>query len=141
MPYALEPLVAGELGEGTELDTHEHPPLARKVEYVLDAPVSADLIESFPVFLVSVELAQRLQAAHIEGFALDEAKVVASREYEALHEQAPHKEYLWLRLTAGRDADCWLDDQYRLCVSDRMFEVLQASDLEGCEVEPVAEPS
>lgn len=136
MPYALGPLVAGELGEGTEMDSGEHPPVVTQVEYVLDAPVSADLIESFPVFLVSAELAQRLEGAHLEGFALAEATVVPSREYEAVDEQAPHKEYLWLRLTGDIGADCWLDDRYRLCVSDRMFEVLQAGDLQGCEIEP-----
>jgi hypothetical protein len=49
MPYCLEPHVAGELGEATELDPSAHLPIVTVVEYVLDAPDSDDLIESFPV--------------------------------------------------------------------------------------------
>ena len=48
MPYALDPMVAGELGEETELDpSMQHPPLVTAVEYVLDRPDPDDLIESF----------------------------------------------------------------------------------------------
>jgi hypothetical protein len=39
MPYALEPLVAGELGEGTVLDPSTHPPKVSAVDYVLDRAV------------------------------------------------------------------------------------------------------
>jgi hypothetical protein len=36
--YVLEPLVAGELGDATQLDATTHPPLVRHVEFVLDLP-------------------------------------------------------------------------------------------------------
>jgi hypothetical protein len=60
MPYVLEPLGAGQLGGGTLLDVSAHPPLVSRVQYVLDAPTSDDLIESFPVFLVSEALGSAL---------------------------------------------------------------------------------
>jgi hypothetical protein len=72
VPFVLEPMVGGELGRRTKLDTSTHPPVASRVEYLLDDPDSDDLIESFPVFLVSVELAPRLDS--LTGFALADAE-------------------------------------------------------------------
>lgn len=134
MPYALEPLVAGQLGEGTRLDSSTHPPEVEAVEYVLDAPTDDDLVESFPVFLVSDQLAERLRQASLDGFILDDARVVPSREYVEVYGEVPHKSYRWLRLRASANADCWLDGEYRLCVSDRMMAILSEGVLDRCEV-------
>jgi hypothetical protein len=134
MPYALEPLRAGELGMGTELDVGTHPPGVRRVEYVLDAPTEEDLIKSFPVFLVSEELAAALTSEKLSGFQLDDADVHLNDQYVELHESAPHKRYRWLRLTPSESADCWLNDQYRLCVSDRMYAVISHHCIDRCDV-------
>lgn len=138
MPFLLEPLVAGALGEGTQLDASTHPPDVEAVEYVLDAPSADDLIESFPVFLVSDWLAERLDRAGLDGFALEGALVVPSREYVEVYGPAPHKSYRWLRLLTSTTADCWLDEEYRLCVSDRMMAVLREGVLEGCDITPLS---
>lgn len=137
MPFVLEPHVAGELGIGTRLDPTVHPPQIDAVEYVLDSPSADDLIESFPVFLVSEELGTRLEAAKLHGFALADADVVASPEYRAAYGAAPHKPYRWLRIQPTAAADCWTDRTGRLCVSDRMMRVLQQADLSNCEIEPL----
>jgi hypothetical protein len=79
--YRLDPHVAGELREATELDPSTHPPIVRAVEYVLDAPDADDPIESFPVFLVSASLAEALENADLTGFALEEATVRPSTKY------------------------------------------------------------
>jgi hypothetical protein len=133
VPYALEPMVAGELGEGTEIDPATHPPMVSSVEYVLDAPDADDLVESFPVFLVSDAVATRLLDASLTGFDLAEARVVPSPEYRAAYGDVPHKAYRWLR--PGRDPadDVWLSDDHRLCVSDRMMQLLEQGDLGNCE--------
>jgi hypothetical protein len=138
MPFSLEPLVAGELGEGTQLDASTHPPKVAAVEYLLDAPTDDDLIESFPVFLVSDWLAERLVSARLEGFVLDDARVVPSREYKEVYGSAPHKSYRWLRLVPSVTADSWLDQDYQLCVSDRMMDVLREGVLDGSDVTQLA---
>jgi len=110
----LEPLVAGELGDRTQLDTTTYPPLVRHVDFVRDLPTEEDLIESFPVFLVSEELASVLTAANLSGFQLDDAEGRPSAEYLAVHGGVPHKRCHWLRPpprarpTAGStsDTDC-----------------------------------
>lgn len=138
MPYRLEPQVAGELGEATEFDPSPHPPIVTAVEYVLDAPDADDLIESFPVFLVSATLAERLGRAGLTGFALEDATVRPSTEYLAIHGDAPHSKYRWMRLHRyDSTADAWLDGSQRLCVSDRTMEVLRSYRLVRCEIEPI----
>lgn len=134
MPYVLEPLVAGELGDGTRLDPSTHPPAVDVVDFVLDAPAEDDLIESFPVYLVSEHIAELLSRAGLGGFTLEGARVSPSREYVEVYGDRPHKEYRWLRLRFSPDADCWLDNEHRLCVSERMMAVLSQGVLAGCDV-------
>lgn len=138
MPYRLEPHVAGQLGEGTALDPSVHPPIVTAVEYVLDAPDADDLIESFPVFLVSEKLAERLDKARLTGFVLADASVRPSAEYLALHGDVGHSEYRWMQLQ-DRDspADAWLDDGQRLCVSDRTLNLLRRYRIARCAIEPI----
>lgn len=135
VPYVLEPMVAGQLGDRTDLDTSTHPPRVTAVEYVLDSPETDDLIESFPVFLVSDDLAARLRADHLAGFELARAEVVPSLEYREVYGDAPHKGYRWLRVLGDSSSDCWLSDDHRLCVSDRMMRTLEEGDLRNCEIE------
>ena len=138
MPYRLDPHVAGELGEKTELDPSVHPPIVTAVEYVLDAPDADDLIESFPVFLVSAALATRLDTAGLTGFVLRDASVRPSDEYLARYGDVPHGEYRRMQLHADNPtADAWLDGEQRLCVSDRMMAVIRSHRLARCDVEPI----
>jgi hypothetical protein len=138
MPYRLEPHVAGELGEASELDPSVHPPIVTAVEYLLDAPDPDDLIESFPIFLVSAALATRLDTAGLTGFVLRNASVRPSSEYLATYGEVPHSKYRWMRLHGDSPtADAWLDGEHRLCVSDRMMAVLRSHRLARCIVESV----
>ena len=127
--------MAGALGPRTLLDTAAYPPTAVAVEYVLDAPYGDDLIESFPVYLVSVGLAARLDASELTGFALARATAVAGDGYRAAYGDVPHKAYRWLQVIGGRHDDCRLTADYRLWVSPRMMDVLAASDLGHCMVD------
>ena len=102
MPYVLQPLVGGELGQDVEFDHATHPPVIDRVQYVLDYPTSEDLMESFPAYIVSEALAERLVAAGLRGFTLAEAEVLPGDNYLALYGDVPHKTY---RLAAGRAAD------------------------------------
>lgn len=132
MPYSLDPQVAGELGEGSVLDTTVHPPVVTKVDYLLDQPETDDLIQAFPVYLVSSELADRFQAAAMSGFALAEATVRPSPDCLAVFGDAPPREYRWLQVHGGEGDDCWIDQSLMLCVSDRMMEILNHATLTDC---------
>lgn len=135
MTYSLDPQVAGELGAGTSLDTSTHPPVVHRVEFVLDLPQADDLIQSFPVFLVSEDLGTRLKSARLTGFALRSARVSVSADYSAIYGDAPHPHYLWLKVD-GRpsSSDVWLDSEFRLCASDRAFRIFEQGKLSACQV-------
>jgi hypothetical protein len=136
MPYRLDPQVAGELGAGTVLDSSTHPPAVSHVDLTLDYPDADELIQSFPVFLVSESLGSRLQAADLTGFSLTGASVRPSENYLAVYGAAPHPHYLWMQVTGvAGTADCWLGDSLQVCVSDRMMEILEAVALSDCSVE------
>ena len=91
MPYVLQPLVGGELGQDVEFDHSTHPPGIDRVQYVLDYPTSEDLMESFPAYIVSETLADQLVAAGLRGFTLAEAEVLPSEKYVAVYGDVPHK--------------------------------------------------
>jgi hypothetical protein len=136
MPYELEPLVAGELGPDTVLDRSSHPPRVDRLQYLLDEPTTADLIESFPVYLVSEALVRKLEAAGLNGVRFDAVDVIPNDLYTDRYGDVPHKAYRWLRPDpASVDPDAWIGENFRLCVSDRMMEVLERGDLCGCDVE------
>jgi hypothetical protein len=97
------------------VDRSVHPPEVAEVEYLLDSADADDLIESFPAYLVSESLAARLAA--IDGLRFERATVAPGDHYAELSGDAPHKAYVRLLVTHGPDA--WLDDELRLCVSDR----------------------
>jgi hypothetical protein len=137
MACRLGPHVAGQLGDGTVLDPTTYPPGVRRVEYVLDGPDTDDLIESFPIFLVTERLARRLMNVGFTGFALGDASVAASREDHATYGDAPQPRFRWLRVTNVASADVWLDDEHRLCVSDRFMEELRVFDLGRCTAAPI----
>jgi hypothetical protein len=69
--------------------------------------------------------------ADLAGFQLDATRVRPREEYL----------YRWLRLKTGGAAapDAWLDDQHRLCVSDRTMAVLRDHLLVRCEIEPLSD--
>jgi len=138
VPFALEPLVAGELGEATELDTSTHPPVPSRVQYVLDQPTDEDIIESFPVYLVSDVLGAALEAAELSGFGLADAETVPSDNYRDLWGEVPHKTYRWLRVAGPRTADCWIGDDLMLVVSDRMYAVIAEHEVAQLEASRIA---
>ena len=108
------------------------------MQYVLDYPTTEDLLESFPAYIVSEALAERMTAARLRGFALDDAEVRPGENYVALYGNVPHKRYRWLRVTSSSPSDCWLDSEYRLCVSDRMYDVISQHRIDGCDVTKIA---
>ena len=111
MPYVLQPLVGGELGQDVEYDHATHPPVIDRVQYVLDYPTSEDLMESLPGL-------HRQRGAGRSRLWPPAARVHARRS-----PRTP-------------DADVWLGDDLQLWVSDRAMAVLETADLSRADIEP-----
>lgn len=138
MPYSLTPLAVGDIGRDTVMDPYAHPPMVTWAQIEFFFPTTADLIESCPVFFVSDELVERLTAAGLSGLLFEDAGVFLGEQYKEFYGDSLPKAYRRLRPDPdATDPDAWIGNGLRLCVSDRMWEVLQQADLTDCKVEPL----
>jgi hypothetical protein len=137
--YAIEPEVAGELGEGTVMDTSVHPPRVSAVEYVITDWLGDDIIESFPCYLVTPRMATALEASALSGFRLDTAQVTLSDE-AADFGIAQVPEFRWLVVTGhpGED-DFGLLGNGQAVISEGALQALQSHTLDNCDIEPYRE--
>jgi hypothetical protein len=138
MPYyALEPEVAGHLGDHAIVDRSVHPPLVKRVHYEFDGWLGDDLLEAFPCFIVTRALGQRLAAAGLTGFTLDDAEVSMSDLFEEVHPDRELPGFAWLKVLGrpGTD-DLGLSLDHRLVLSQRALDVLKPFKVEHCDIEP-----
>jgi hypothetical protein len=134
--YAIEPEVAGELGEGTVMDTSVHPPRVSAVQYVITDWLGDDIIESFPCYLVTPRLATDLEASGLSGFRLDTAQVTLSDEAADFGiTEVP--EFRWL-VVSGRpgEDDFGVLGNGQAVISEEALQALQARTLDNCDIEP-----
>ena len=80
MQYILEPEVSGEIGDSTVIDTSVHPPIVSYLHFVFMGWLGDDLIECFPVYLVSEHLAGALSAANFTGIRINDFEIGISDE-------------------------------------------------------------
>lgn len=130
---------AGDLGENASLDTSVHPPRVLHLHFAIDAWTGDDLLERFPVLLVTEQLAEALSASGMGAFELRDAEVTVTPEAEELLESAgieavPNFRWLHVTGTAGQD-DFGVDALASLVVSDNALALLRGFNLDGCDVE------
>jgi hypothetical protein len=133
MAFVIEPHVAGELGSETELDPRTHPPTVEELHYVFDSSESDDIVESFPVFLVSVRLAASIVSSKLTGARLAAAQCSLREPSDAVSPA-----YRWLQIVGRPDLDdFWLMPDHRLGVTQAALNVLRDHRLDYCDVTPV----
>jgi hypothetical protein len=135
--WVVVPEVAGELGEHTVLDTSVHPPRVARFHHRFEGWLGDDLLEAFPCFLVTSDLAKVLEEARLVGFSLDTVEVSVSPEFLELFPGRPMPEFRWLKITGeNRNADFRLTPDFRLEVSSRALEVLKKHKLAHAVIAP-----
>ena len=133
MAFVLEPHVAGELGSKTKLDPTTHPPTVQELHYVFDSSDSDDIVESFPVFLVSAELATSIASSKLTGARLAAAQCSLREPADA-----PVPVYRWLQIVGHPDLDdFWLTHDHRLAVTQAAINALREHRLDYCDVTPI----
>jgi hypothetical protein len=135
--FYLEPEVAGGYGEGTVLDTSVRPERVERLHYEFQGWLGDDLLEAFPVFIITDRLKKRLQPLHASGYFLDQVRVSKGPQFRELHPSAPAlPPFHWLKITgrAGVE-DFGLAQDRRLVVSERVLQVLRSANLNHCDIE------
>jgi hypothetical protein len=134
--YRLSPEVAGGLGEHTVMDRSQIPPVVTHLHYVFDGWLGDELIESYPCFVVTRSLADKIGASRLQGAILAKAEISTSREFDGLNAGRVLPEFLWLKVigTLG-ESDFALERDARLVVSATALSLLRQGQLDHCLVE------
>lgn len=134
--FLINPEVAGGLGENTVIHRNRVPPRVERLHYEFEDWLGDDLVESYPCFVVTLEMGERLARAELTGFVLRDVEVSTSDTFQELHPgRLPEFRWLDVDVTPGED-DFGLDERARLVVSEKALDVLRTSSLDHCAVAP-----
>jgi len=136
----LEPEVSGGIGEGTIVDGSTHPPEVTNLNYTFDGWLGDALLETFPCFIVTTDLAKDLEAAVLTGFKCSKVQISQSEQFDEVCPGLQLPEFLRLELT-GRPGidDFGLSADFRLVASERALVILNSHGIEDCGIEPFDE--
>src|SRR5438132_865896 len=98
MAYFIEPEVSGELGEKTILDRATHPPIVKYLHFVLYGWLGDDLIETFPVFLVTEKLKSKLNETSLTGYRITNCEIEVSDEFKLLQLNTILPSFYWFKV-------------------------------------------
>jgi hypothetical protein len=132
--FVIEPEVAGGLGERTEMDRSVHPPKVSRLHYQFDGWLGDGLLESFPCFIVSENVATALGNLNATGYRLADLEVSRSEQFEELYPGRELPEFRWLQAN-GRPGvdDLGVSADHRLVASERVLEALRSLGLKHFE--------
>ncbi|HEY4186247.1 MAG TPA: hypothetical protein VGP07_14320 [Polyangia bacterium] len=135
--YVVEPEVAGGLGEHAIVDTRVHPPLISRLHYRFDGWLGDHIVALFHAFMITEDLAAKIQSAGLTGFELADAEVSVSEEFQDFHPDFELPLFRWLKPTgvAGRD-DFGLGSDHRLVVSKKALDLISSPKPRALDVYP-----
>lgn len=136
MKFSLEPEVAGQLGEKTEIDTSVHPPIAHLLHHVIDGWLGDDLLECFPCFIVTATLREKLEASGLSGFSFADMTTGVSDTFKDMYPDRHLPEFHRILVTSSDgSADLSINDENLLIASEAAMTVLKSSNIDNCDIE------
>ncbi len=126
--YVVSPEVAGEIGPLSDLDTSVHPPSVRRLNYVFMGWLGDDIVESFPIFLVTEALSEAIMSSGLSGAEFDDVIVTKDPQFEEVFPEAASSlpAWRWLRPVGQPHVDdFWQDEAAHLTVSENALDLLQ----------------
>lgn len=135
MNYQLEPEIAGSLGKGTRLDSNDHPPVVLALDYEFQGLPKDEILESFPCFIITQDLANTLIAADLTGFKIADCSVTKSEMFKELYPNARLPQYKWLKILGceGKD-DFFINHLNILTVTNKALTKLKKHSFESCKI-------
>lgn len=140
MYYYIEPEVSGELGKNTVIDTTTHPPTVHKLHYDFKDWLGDDLLESFPCFIISGILKNRIVESSLTGFKIENAEMSVSEDFKELNIEKELPPFFWLQVNGilGENDFCLADDG-RLVISNNAKKFLENFNIQNADIEPYDE--
>lgn len=135
--YRLRPEVAGGLGLRTVMDRTGDVPIVKHLHYEFDGWLGDDIVESFPIYLVTESMADILLREGLTGFSLKDVEVTKSDEFLQLYPDRDLPGFRWLDVHRKACVDdFWLEAPARLIVSEHALSILRRGRLDHCEISP-----
>lgn len=132
----IEPEVAGGLGSETAIDTSSHPPVVTRLHYEFDGWLGNDLLESFPCFIVSDQLRQKIVSNLLTGVTFDEVVITKSLEFSIQSPNIALPKFSWMKIYGKiGESDFAIAEDFRLVVSQKAMEVLNNFNLSAATFE------
>jgi hypothetical protein len=153
--FLLRPEVAGGWGSETVVDRTEIKsgtdkfPVITKLEYVFDDWLGDDLLESFPCFIVTEALADKLQQNTLTGLKFSDVLISVSELFEQINgangfSKLPHFVRLEPQGRAAFDGeyevsnwtgdDICLGEKAELIVTEKALDVLKQANINQCDI-------
>ncbi|ESZ22363.1 hypothetical protein [Mesorhizobium sp. L2C084A000] len=135
--YYLEPEVSGGFGDNIILDASVHPPLITRLHYEFDGWLGDSMVASFPCYLVTDDVAEKILKSEFSGVTFDKVEVTTSELFEEMQPDQKLPPFVWLKVKgdAGRD-DFGMAKDLRLVVSERVLDALKPSGISNALIEP-----
>lgn len=134
--YRVKPEVAGGLGEHTVIERESVPPKVSRLHYVFDGWMGDDLLSTYPCYIITTTMAEKLSQLGATGFNLHEAEISTSGEFEDRYPGRRLPPFLWLMVTGtAMQHDFGLDEKGRLVVSAQALSWLRTGQLAHARVE------
>ncbi len=139
--FELEPEVPCHWGPNTVRDVSTHPPIIYKLHAIFDGWLGDDLLTTFPVYLVTPELADFLAHTNLSGFELRECEVEKSELFSELYPGKDLPEFKWLFINGTSSQDFFISAQHEnsLCVSEQALDALKKFNLSNCIITSLGE--
>ena len=138
MKFEIEPEIAGGWGDGTEVDTSVHPPKVSKLVYEFENWLGDDILESFPCYIVTEVLAQKILKASLTGVEFDTVEISKSQQFIEVAPSTDLPEFKWLKIVGSGNDDFTIGNSGALVVSTRALNILEQSNIENCDVRKAA---
>ena len=112
------------------------PPVIKSLEYRLEGWLGDELLESFPCFIVTEALAERIRDSKLSGFSLARVTVATSPEFEEIYTKSSLPDFFWLKIEGQAEVDDFgLTPDFRLLASQRAMDTLSEAQINHADIE------
>lgn len=127
----IEPEVIVGMGEDTNIDTSASPPVVTKLHINLEDWLGDDLMENYPVFIITERLKSDLETTAFSGYSIEDLKLTFDEYFEnnyQLEKKVP--KFYWMIISGikGKD-DFYIDESQILNVSSEALSFLKKFNL------------
>ena len=135
--YFIEPEVAGDWGEYSDVDVTCHPPVVTNLHYQFRGWLGDSIIESFPCYIVTLPLSQAIAHAKLTGVHFSPATVSKDEQFEEMHPEVILPPFVRLEPVgkAGID-DFGIAPNLNLIVSEQALQIIREHKATYMDVAP-----